>query len=368
MKNALALVLSGGKGKRLGVLTEHRAKPAVPFGGKYRLIDFALSNCVNSEIFYIGVLTQYLPMSLEEHIGIGEPWGLNRRNADIKILHPFTGNEESDWYHGIADAIFQNKNFIEHHGSEYVLLLPGDHVYKMDYQKLLEFHRENGSQCTISYKKLPKNEAKGFGVMELKGDRVKRFWEKPEHPQTGNVSMGVYMFETDFLLKGIRKIAGQKDENAFAKWVESIGRGGNVSAFEFDGYWKDVGTLESFYNAHMDVLEGKFELKDEHWPLQTRWSDETPSFIAQEARVENSMIAGGCSVKGSVENSFLFSGVKIAPHAKVSNSIVMGESTVGLNARVEYAILDKAVHVHNNAKVCGTKQHIRLVAKKGQVR
>ena len=350
-----AMILAGGLGSRLCILSEKRAKPAVPFGGKYRIIDFALSNCVNSGIFDVGILTQYRPLSLRDHIGIGRPWDLDRKRGGVELLQPFQGWAETDWYRGTADAIYQNWIQVEEREAEHLLVLSGDHVYRMDYRPMIEAHIANGADATVAIYEVPREEARGFGVVDLGSDgRIRGFHEKPASPRSGNISMGVYVFRTSALHAMLREDAERDTAHDFGRNIlPGLVGAGRVHGFRHDGYWQDIGTLDSYYRANLDLIapEPPFPLEDTRWPIFTPSTEFPPARIGARAEVRASIVTHGTIVNGTVERSILFPGAVVEEGATVRDSIVMGETWVGPQAEIHKAILDKRVHVGPRARV-----------------
>jgi len=353
-----AFILAGGVGSRLCLLSERRAKPAVPFGGKYRIIDFTLSNCVNSGIFDVGVLTQYRPSSLKQHIGIGRPWDLDRTRGGVQLLQPAPGLATSDWYQGTADAIYQNLLHLKRRRAPEVLILSGDHVYQMDYNVLYAFHRRNRARLTVAVTEVPENEVDQFGILEAEqGGRVTAFKEKPKGPVTSRLaSMGVYLFDREALIRWLVEDAPMTHSaHDFGKDLlpRLVARNEGVYAYRFPGYWQDVGTLDSYYRANLEFVQPKppLDLSDPDWVLHTQTADRPPVHVAAGARVVRSLIANGCSVHGEVTNSVLFPGVIVEPGAVVRDSIVMHDTIVASAAELDHAIIDKEVRVGRGAKV-----------------
>ena len=350
-----AMILAGGLGSRLCILSEKRAKPAVPFGGKYRIIDFSLSNCVNSGIYDVGILTQYRPLSLRDHIGIGRPWDLDRKRGGVELLQPFQGWAETDWYRGTADAIQQNWIRVEEREAEHLLVLSGDHVYRMDYRPMIEAHIASGADATIAIAQVPREEARGFGVVDLDGeDRVQGFVEKPASPPSGNISMGVYVFRTSALHAMLREDAERDTAHDFGRNIlPAMVGSGHVQGFRHDGYWQDIGTLDSYYRANLDLLrpDPPFPLEDPRWPIFTPSTEFPPARIGMRAEVRASILTHGTIVNGIVERSVLFPGAVVEEGATVRDSIVMGETWVGPLAEIRHSILDKRVHVGPRARV-----------------
>lgn len=354
------MLLAGGQGSRLHALTSHVAKPAVPFGGKYRIIDFPLSNCVNSGIDTVGVLTQYRPLELNSYIGNGQPWDLDRSDGGVHILPPYMREgEKGTWYKGTANAIYQNMSFIELYDPDYVLILSGDHVYKMDYSKMLRRHKETGADCTISVLEVTMEEATRFGIMNVDGDdTIYEFEEKPKHPKSNLASMGIYIFTWAKLRNYLMADeADEKSSNDFGKNIipAMLRAGEKLVAYRFSGYWKDVGTIDSLWDANMDMLSttagSGVDLYDQEWPIYARTPTKPPHFTGPNAQVDHSMITGGCEVYGRVENSILFHSVTVEEGAVVRYSILMPGTVVKAGAVIEYAI------VAENA-VIGAQSHV----------
>lgn len=344
-KECLAMLLAGGQGTRLGVLTEDVAKPAVPFGGKYRIIDFPISNCVNSGIDTIGVLTQYRPFELHQYIGNGQPWDLDRLNGGIFVLPPFMRAKSGEWYKGTANAIYQNIDFIDRFNPDYVLILSGDHIYKMDYDKMLENHKKNAADCTIAVLNVPLEEASRFGIMETDAEnRIINFEEKPKQPKSTKASMGIYIFTWDKLRRYlIEDEADKESSNDFGKNVipAMLRDRQRMFAYEFDGYWKDVGTISSLWEANMDLLNERsgLNMNDHNWRIYARNSAEPPHFIADGAKVYQSIISEGCVIEGSVGNSVISHGCQVGKGAVIEGSILMPGATVEEGAEVSYSIV-----------------------------
>jgi glucose-1-phosphate adenylyltransferase len=345
MQNVLAVILAGGTGERLSILSQQRAKPAVPFAGKYRIIDFTLSNCINSGIHNVTVLTQYQPISLTQHIGIGTPWGLAVRDRNIKLLQPYlTRGEARDWYKGTADAVYQNLEVITRDKSTEIIILGGDHVYKMDYNHMLAFHRENRADATLAVTPMPAEELHRFGTVVLSEDgRVARFQEKVKNPQSDLVSMGVYLFNTRVL----REWLSLKEAFDFGKDIlPRMVRKARVFAYTFEGYWRDIGTVESYWQANMEILTMvRSLLADENWPVHTREGEWPPTKIGDSARVTDCLLSGGCIIDGHVEHSIISPGVRVADGAFVKDSILMEKTQIGRNSVVDRCILDKEITV-----------------------
>lgn len=361
-KKCVAMLLAGGQGSRLYALTNVIAKPAVSFGGKYRIIDFPLSNCVNSGIDTVGVLTQYQPLKLNDYIGNGQPWDLDRTFGGVHILSPYQGKHSSDWYKGTANAIYQNLHFIKQFDPDYVLVLSGDHIYKMNYSIMLNYHILKNADCTIAAINVPVEEASRFGILNTDKDGViYEFEEKPKKPKSTLASMGIYIFSADKLYKYLEEDnADPSSSNDFGKNVlpKMLNCGERMLAYEFSGYWKDVGTIDSLYEANMDLLgdKPKFDISDSSWKIQSRSPLAPPQYIGDGAKTVNSIIMSGCEIYGTVENSVLASGVTVKKGAVVKNSIIMAETTVGENSVVDYSIIDENTVVGKNCKIGESKE------------
>ena len=344
-QEVVAMLLAGGQGSRLGVLTRNLAKPAVPFGGKYRIIDFPLSNCVNSGIETVGVLTQYQPLELNDYIGNGQPWDLDSNTAGVHILPPYQKKRGTDWYKGTANAIYQNIPFIERYNPDYVVVLSGDHIYKMDYSKMLAFHKEKDAACTIAVYEVPMAEASRFGILNTNEDgSIYEFDEKPKVPKSNKASMGIYVFTWEKLRKYLEEDEeNPKSQNDFGKNVlpAMLNAGERMFAYRFEGYWKDVGTIESLWESNMDLLNPNvpLDLGDDQWRIYARNPVMPPHYVAKDAHVQNSLVAEGCNVYGEIDFSVLFAGVYVAPGAVVKDSIVMPGARIEEGARVQYAIV-----------------------------
>lgn len=363
-KKCIAMLLAGGQGSRLMALTRHTAKPAVPFGGKYRIIDFPLSNCVNSGIDTVGILTQYEPLALNTYIGNGHPWGLNRSYGGVSVLPPYLSSSNAQWYKGTANAIYQNMHFIETFDPDYVLILSGDHIYKMNYSKMLEYHIANESDCTIAVIDVPLEEASRFGIMNTNEDgSVYEFEEKPAQPKSTNASMGIYIFSKDVLKKYLTEDEANPDsDNDFGKNVIPmlINDKKRVFAYKFDGYWKDVGTIKSLWEANMDIFDpGKLSLEDRKFKIYGRNYAKPASYFAPSAKIKKSLIAEGCTIKGTVENSVISSGCVIGENVVVKNSVVMPDSVIDGNSEIDYAIIGEEVEIHDK-KIIGTPDEISV--------
>ena len=356
-KRCVAMLLAGGQGSRLYVLTKEVAKPAVPFGGKYRIIDFPLSNCGNSGIDTVGVLTQYRPLELNSYIGNGQPWDLDRIHGGVYVLPPYQKISNSNWYTGTANAIYQNINFINRYDPSYVVILSGDHIYKMDYSKMLEFHKEKQADCTIAVMEVPWEEASRFGIMACDEDKkIYEFAEKPKEPKSNLASMGIYIFTWSKLKKYLEEDEANPDsENDFGKNVipAMLQNGERMYAYAFEGYWKDVGTIDSLWEANMDLLDPNvpLDLYDDSWKIYARNPVMPPQYVADGAVTQNAMISEGCYVEGEVDFSILFAGVTVEKGAVVHDSIVMPGSVIKAGAVVEYSIVAEDVVVGENALV-----------------
>jgi glucose-1-phosphate adenylyltransferase len=346
----VAMLLAGGAGTRLSVLTETRAKPAVPFAGKFRIIDFTLSNCVNSQIHTVGVLTQYRPHSLNDHIGIGKPWDLDRGRGGVRMLAPFQGLEGHHWYGGTADAIYQNLDFLETQGAENVLILSGDHIYKMNYQAMIAYHEERGADLTIAVMQVPLEETDRFGIMEVdEHQRIVRFHEKPKNRDKGNLaSLGIYVFNARVLEKRISEGTPEQPRTDFGMHVipAMLEAGDNVVAYRYDGYWVDVGTIDAFWSTNLELLNGEkgpLDLYNPGWPIRTQSEERPPVKIGPQAKIVSSMVSNGCVVRGLVVNSVLSPGVYISPGAVVKDSVIMNDTWIGPGARLDRVVADKHV-------------------------
>ena len=356
-KECVAMLLAGGQGSRLYALTQDMAKPAVPYGGKYRIIDFPLSNCTNSGIDTVGVLTQYQPLVLNDYIGNGQPWDLDRLHGGVHVLPPYQTSLGASWYEGTANAIYQNMSFIERYDPEYVIVLGGDHIYKMDYSKMVDFHKKNNADLTIAVQEVSLEAATRLGIMTCDSDmRVVDFTEKPKEPKSTLASMGIYVFTwkklKEYLIENENANNGSKD---FGKDIipSMLDKKENLFAYTFDGYWKDVGTLDSLWEANMDLLSPSvpLDLYDNEWKIYTRNNNMPPQYIGSTAEVENSMIAEGSTINGKVDFSIIFAGAKIEEGATVNYSIVMPGTVIKSGAVVEYSIVGEDCVVHENAKI-----------------
>lgn len=370
-KEMIAMLLAGGQGSRLGVLTAKVAKPAVAFGGKYRIIDFPLSNCINSGIDTVGVLTQYQPLRLNTHIGIGIPWDLDRNEGGVTVLPPYERSDNSEWYTGTANAIFQNLDYMEQYNPDYVLILSGDHIYKMDYEIMLNFHKANKADITIACMPVPMEEASRFGIMVTdETGRVKEFEEKPEKPSSNLASMGIYIFNWKLLRKML--IADMKDTDSSHDFGKDIiptllNDGKYLYAYKFKGYWKDVGTIDSLWEANMDLLDANNELDlgDPTWKIYTEDVTALPQYIGPDADITRAFITQGCMVDGEVKNSVLFTGARVNPGAKVIDSVLMPGVEVEEGAVITRALVADGVKIGKDAVVgSADSEHIELVSKR----
>ena len=353
----IAMLLAGGQGSRLGVLTKNIAKPAVPYGGKYRIIDFPLSNCVNSGIYTVGVLTQYQPLELNDYIGNGGPWDLDRANGGVHILSPYQQIEGTEWYKGTANAIYQNIQFIDRYNPEYVAVLSGDHIYKMDYAKMLQFHKEKDAACTIAMLEVPWEEASRFGLMFTDDDgRITAFEEKPKNPKSNKASMGVYMFTWEKLRQYL--IDDENDPNSSNDFGKNVipamhEAGERLFAYGFEGYWKDVGTIDSLWEANLDLLNPKanIDLSDSAWKIYGRGAVTAPQYVSEKAVIENSIAAEGCEIEGKIDYSVLFSNVTVEEGAFVDYSIIMPGAVIKKGAVVQYAMVAENAVIEEGAVV-----------------
>lgn len=353
-KEMIAMLLAGGQGSRLGVLTSNLAKPAVAFGGKYKIIDFPLSNCINSGVDTVGVLTQYRPLRLNQHIGIGIPWDLDRNIGGVTVLPPYEKSDNSEWYTGTANAIYQNLEFIDYYNPEYVLILSGDHIYKMDYENMLEYHKSCDADITLATYQVPWEEASRFGVVITDENNViSEFEEKPANPRSNKASMGIYIFSWKVLREALVKMKDQP-ECDFGKHIIPYchSNGKKICAYDFKGYWKDVGTLGSYWEANMELVDivPEFNLYEEFWKIYTKTDAIPPQYIDASGRVSRCIIGEGTEVYGDVENSVIGSGVTIEKGAVIRNSIIMNNATIGENAYMDKAIIAENVKIGKDAK------------------
>ena len=371
-KECVAMLLAGGQGSRLYALTTKTAKPAVQFGGKYRIIDFPLSNCINSGIDTVGVLTQYQPLVLNEYIGNGQPWDLDRVWGGVTVLPPYQGQKSADWYKGTANAIYQNMKFINRYDPDHVIILSGDHIYKMDYNKMLRYHKEKNADCTIAVLDVPIEEASRFGIMSTYEDgTIYKFSEKPKNPDSTKASMGIYIFRRDKLEKYlVEDEADENSSNDFGKNIipNMLRDGQKMFAYEFEGYWKDVGTISSLWEANMDLLGNNpaLDLSADDWKIYSRHSAQGPQFVGENAIIENCYITEGCEIHGTVKNCVIGAGVKVESGATVEDCVLMGDMVISSGAVVNYSIIDTGVVVGNNARVGAPRAESRGVTVIGE--
>lgn len=354
-KEMIAMLLAGGQGSRLGVLTAKVAKPAVAFGGKYRIIDFPLSNCINSGIDTVGVLTQYQPLRLNTHIGIGIPWDLDRNVGGVTVLPPYERSTNSEWYTGTANAIYQNLDYMEMYNPEYVLILSGDHIYKMDYEIMLDYHKASGADVTIAAMPVPLEEASRFGILITDDDnKITEFEEKPANPRSNLASMGIYIFSWKTLKEALIKMKDQKGCD-FGKHIipYCFENGKNLFAYEYNGYWKDVGTLSSYWEANMELIDivPEFNLYEELWKIYTRADALPPQYISATARIDRSIIGEACEIYGTVRNSVIGSGVVIEEGAEVVDSIIMQNTVIGKDVKIYKAIIAENVQIEEGCRI-----------------
>ncbi len=355
--NVVAMLLAGGQGSRLGVLTKSIAKPAVPYGGNYRIIDFPLSNCVNSGIYTVGVLTQYQPLVLNDYLGNGQPWDLDRINGGVHVLSPYEAIGGAEWYKGTANAIYQNIAFIEKYDPEYVVILSGDHIYKMNYGKMVDFHKKNDADCTIAVLEVPWEEASRFGILATdENDKIYEFAEKPAEPKSNKASMGVYVFSWDKLRKYLKEDEANPDSsNDFGKNIipAMLADGQRMFAFPFRGYWKDVGTIDSLWEANLDIINPNvdLDLSDKTWKIYSRNPMAPPSYIGKNAVTENCSIGEGCEIDGKVDYSVVSPNVIIEEDAEVKYSVIMPGARIGKGAKVYYSIIAEDAVIQEGAQV-----------------
>ena len=376
-KECIAMLLAGGQGSRLYDLTKQTAKPAVSFGGKYKIIDFPLSNCINSGIDTVGVLTQYQPLALNEYIGNGATWDLDRSRGGLSVLPPYQGNKKSDWYKGTANAIYQNITFIKQYNPEYVLILSGDHIYRMDYSKMLEKHKESGATCTIATISVPMEEASRFGICNTNpDDTIYEFEEKPKAPKNNQASMGIYIFNTKALIDYLEADeADESSSNDFGKNIipALLNNGEKLVAYRFEGYWKDVGTISSLWEANMDLIgdDPVLNLRDNKFRIYSKNLARAPQFVGENATMVNSMISEGCIVNGTVTNSILSGGVVIEDGAEVKDSVLMDDVVIKRGAKVYTSIVDSDTVIYENAVVGvenAAKSEITVIAKGSEIK
>ncbi|MGL5714625.1 MAG: glucose-1-phosphate adenylyltransferase [Paraclostridium sp.] len=363
-KEMIGMILAGGQGSRLGVFTKNIAKPAVSFGGKYRIIDFVLSNCSNSGIDTVGVLTQYRPLVLNTHIGIGSHWDLNRKNGGLSILQPYMNEKEGNWYKGTSDAIYQNMNYIDSYDPEYVLILSGDHIYKMDYSDMLENHKSKNADVTIAVMEVEWDEASRFGIMNTNEDRsVYEFEEKPQNPKSNLASMGIYIFNW----KSIKKYFESGEEYIdFGKHLipKMLDDNLKMYAYEFNGYWRDVGTIESLWQANMDLINpnNRFNLNESNWKIYTDTMAMPPQYLGENASVKQSIVVDGCRVFGSVEGTVLSHGVTIGEGSIVKDSVIMSNAKIGKNVIIEKAMIGEGAIIEDNCTISSEDGSISVVS------
>ncbi len=355
-KEMIAMLLAGGQGSRLGVLTTTKAKPAVSFGGKYRIIDFPMSNCINSGVDTVGVLTQYEPLSLNRHIGIGIPWDLDRRSGGVTILAPHVKGETGEFYSGTANAIFQNLNYIDTYNPDCVLILSGDHIYKMDYSKMLDFHKKNNCDVTIAVLEVPLDEASRFGIMNAdENDKIYEFEEKPKQPKSNLASMGIYIFSWQVLREALIRDSKVHPDSDFGKHIIPLmlSEGRNLYAYRFNDYWKDVGTIESYWVANMELIHTvpEFNLYEDFWQIYTDADQQPPVYVSSGAETKTSLLSEGCEVYGSVYNSVLGPGVFVDEGAIIRDSIIMEKCTIGKGTVIERAIIDQKCEIGDNVTI-----------------
>ncbi|MDD6771441.1 MAG: glucose-1-phosphate adenylyltransferase [Inconstantimicrobium porci] len=372
-KEMIAMILAGGQGSRLGVLTKKLAKPAVPFGGKYRIIDFALSNCSNSGIHTVGVLTQYKPLELNSHIGIGSPWDLDRRGGGVFILPPYQEEKGGNWYKGTANAIYQNIAFVDNYDPEYVLVLSGDHIYKMDYEKMLNFHKKNAADATVAVINVTLKEASRFGILNTNDDgSIYEFEEKPKEPKSTNASMGVYIFNWKVLKKFLKEDEADKDsQNDFGKNIipKMLADRRRMFAYEFKGYWKDVGTIDSLWEANMDLLkdDNGLDLYDNDSRIYSVNPVRPAQYIGSEADVKSSLVVEGCVIHGTVKNSVLFQGVYVGKNTVIKDSVIMPDARIGDNVTIDKAIIGSRAVIRKESRI-GNGDTVTVVADKEEVK
>lgn len=368
MKNEMtAMILAGGQGTRLGKLTREMAKPAVPFGGRYRIIDFVLSNCTNSGVPHVGVVTQYQPLELNDHIGNGESWGLNGHSRDVTILQPYTNAEGENWFTGTAHAITQNIPYIDTHDPEYVLILSGDHIYKMDYEAMLEFHIKNEADLTVGVIPVPIEEASRFGIMNTDDtNQIVEFEEKPENPKNNLASMGIYIFNWKKLRKYLKD-----DQCTDKKMVDFghdvipayLGNDEKIYAYAFNGYWKDVGTIDSLWEANMEFLDPNHSLRirDDEWRIYTKTPISPPQFISENAELKHSMVSDGCYIDGTVQNSLISENVEVGRDSVVKDSVIMADVKIGKNVVIDHAIIGEHAVIKDGAQIIGSLGDIKVI-------
>lgn len=354
-KEMIAMLLAGGQGSRLGVLTAKVAKPAVAFGGKYKIIDFPLSNCINSGVDTVGVLTQYQPLRLNAHIGIGIPWDLDRNIGGVTVLPPYEKSENTEWYTGTANAIYQNLDYMESYNPDYVLILSGDHIYKMDYEVMLDYHKANNADVTIAAMPVPIEEASRFGVVVTDDNhKITEFQEKPEHPKSNLASMGIYIFSWPVLKEALLKLKDQPNCDFGMHIIPYIhGSGSPIYAYEYNGYWKDVGTLKSYWESNMELIDivPEFNLYEEFWKIYTKNDALPPQYISADAEVEKSIVGEGCDIRGNVQNSVISANVEVGENAEIHDSIIMQGSVIKPGTKIYGSIIAENVVVGENCTI-----------------
>ena len=357
-KEMIAMLLAGGQGSRLGVLTRNVAKPAVTFGGKYRIIDFPLSNCINSGVDTVGVLTQYQPLRLNQHIGIGIPWDLDRKSGGVTILAPHVkgGGDSGEWFMGTANAIYQNLEYIESNNPEYVLILSGDHIYKMDYSAMLDFHKEKNAAATIAVLEVGWDEASRFGIMNTKDDdQIYEFEEKPANPKSNLASMGIYIFTWSRLREALIEDSKIHPDSDFGNHIipRMLEEGQTMYAYRFKGYWKDVGTIESYWQANMELIRTlpDFNLYEDFWKIYTNTDHQPPQYTGPDAKVKTSIVSDGCEVYGEIYDSILGPNVVVKKGAVVKGSIIMGDTVIGEDSQLDRCIVDEGSIIGDNVKI-----------------
>jgi glucose-1-phosphate adenylyltransferase len=368
-KKCVAMLLAGGEGKRLGDLTRKLAKPAVYFGGKYRIIDFPLSNCINSGIDTVGVLTQYEPLALNAHLGIGTPWDLDRHNGGLTCLPPFVEKRGGSWYLGTADAIYQNRHFVDQYDPEYVLILSGDHIYKMDYSLMLDYHKERGAEATISVIEVDWNEASRFGIMNAEeSGHITEFEEKPANPQSNLASMGIYIFNWSVLKAYLSEDARlHESSHDFGKDIipAMLNDNRKLFAYPFSGYWKDVGTVQSFWEANMDLLakQPSLKLHEYNWRIYSVHACQSPQYISPHATITNSLINEGCLIYGDISESILFHQVGVGCHSQIEQSVIMPNVKIGQHVKLRKVIVAEGVIIPNNTEILSPDDEILVIDK-----
>lgn len=352
-KEIVAMLLAGGQGSRLGILTKYVAKPAVAFGGKYKIIDFTLSNCINSGIDTVGILTQYQPLQLNRHVGIGIPWDLDRNFGGATLLPPYVSSQSGEWYSGTANAVYQNLPFLDYYDPEYVLILSGDHIYKMDYEMMLNHHKQNNADVTIAVYKVPLDEAHRFGIMNTgENNRIEEFEEKPPQPKSDLASMGIYIFNWKTLRKSLQIIDERHEDSDFGKHIIPylLDQGAQLYAYEFDGFWKDVGTLEAYWKANMELIDlvPEFNLYEPYWKIYTKNEIQPPQFLGEEANVETCILGDGVEIEGQVISSVIGSNVFIGKNTIIKDSIIMSNTIIKDNVKIDRSIISEYCVIEDN--------------------